>query len=407
VVAGDALERCRLRPGDWIMAHPAFDEESVLRDACEAAGGLSDFGRDDFREGLRVLLATYAANDWTEKGHRQNRRRVVRLLASRLKIEAAFRRHREIRKRPIAKPMVLTGLPRSGTSALFNLLATDPDARALLLWETQFPEPAEGLAAGARDPRRDMVEEFYRQSREKNPEFTKIHFASANTPEECVLLHAYALHGVHIGIEIMLEPYGSWFRAQDLRTMYGYYRDLLRLLDWQRPGKRWLLKAPAHMWGIDALIETFPDVSIVWSHRDPVACTASICSMTHALFGAKKQVDPAWLGPVVMDWYASSLERGLSVRDRCDPGRFVDVTHDEFVEDSMTAVERIYHWFDMPLPDAARSEMARHIAENPRGKHGAHRYDLETYGLTREMVVARFAPYIERFRIELEPVVGP
>jgi len=387
-----------------MTSETTFDEERILGDARQAAGGLADFGKDDFREGLRTLLATYEANDWTDKGRRQNRRRVVGLLATRLKVQAALARHPDIRTRPIVKPMVLTGLPRSGTSALFNLLASDPDARALLLWETQFPEPAEGLAPGAPDPRRDMIEEYYRQSREKNPEFTKIHFASADTPEECVLLHAYALHGVHIGIEIMLEPYGSWFRRQDLRPMYAYYRDLLRLLDWQRPGTRWLLKAPAHMWGIDALIETFPDVSIVWSHRDPIACTASICSMTHALFGAKKEVDPAWLGPVVMDWYASSLERGLAVRDRSDPSRFVDVNHDEFVSDSMSVVETIYERFGMPLPDAARSAMERHVTNNPRGKHGAHSYDLETYGLTREVVLDRFAAYVDRFRIELDPV---
>jgi hypothetical protein len=125
--------------------------------------------------------------------------------------------------------------------------------------------------------------------------------------------------------------------------------------------------------------------------------------MTHALFGAKMQVDPAWLGPIVMDWYATSLERGLAMRDRSDPARFVDVTHDEFVDDSMAVVDKIYGHFDMPIPEAARTAMARHIGDNPRGKHGKHRYDLDTYGLTREAVLIRFATYIERFGLEVEP----
>ena len=160
--------------------------------------------------------------------------------------------------------MVLTGLPRSGSSALFNLLASVPAARALLLWETQFPDPLEGAEAGAPDPRRAAIEAHYAKSREQNPEFTKIHFASADTPEECVLLHAYSMTGVHLGTEVMIEPYASWYRHHDLHGMYAYYKTLLQMLDWQRPGERWLLKAPAHMWGIDALIDTFPDVSIVW-----------------------------------------------------------------------------------------------------------------------------------------------
>ena len=97
-----------------------------------------------------------------------------------------------------------------------------------------------------------------------------------------MLLHAYAMHGVQLGIEIMLEPYASWYQeaARDLRPLYDYQKKLMQLLDWQRPGERWLLKAPAHMWGLDALAATFPDVAIVWTHRDPVACIASGCSMT-------------------------------------------------------------------------------------------------------------------------------
>ena len=113
--------------------------------------------------------------------------------------------------------MFLTGLPRSGTSALFNLLAADPAARPLLLWETQFPDPAVGLAPGEPDPRYLAVKAYYEDRTRKNPEFTKIHFASADTPEECVLLQALSLNGVHYGVEPLLEPYASWYRQQDLR----------------------------------------------------------------------------------------------------------------------------------------------------------------------------------------------
>ncbi|MBW2398223.1 MAG: sulfotransferase [Deltaproteobacteria bacterium] len=382
-------------------AEPCFDEESVLEDARRATG-LSDFGPDDFHEGLRVLLRTYSEGPLTERGRKSSRRRVVGLLATRLRVAEALRRHDEITQRELPHPMVLTGLPRSGTSALFNLLASDPSARALLLWETQFPDPLEDAEPGAPDPRRAAIEAHYAKSREQNPEFTKIHFASADTPEECVLLHAYSMTGVHLGTEVMIEPYASWYRDDDLHGMYAYYKTLLQMLDWQRPGERWLLKAPAHMWGIGALIDTFPDVSIVWSHRNPLACTASICSMTHTLMDGKIEFEKTALGPVVMDFYATSLERGLAVRDQRDPAQFVDVTHDEFVERPMAVAETIYGHFGLPLDGPARAALESHASANPKGRHGAHEYSLDDWGLTKEQVRARFAPYTERFGIETD-----
>jgi hypothetical protein len=377
----------------------AFDwsEEGVLAEA-RAETGLSDFGEGVFREGLRALLRTYAENPFSEKGQKRNWRRVVTLLATRLKIEAALRRDPELLERPVTSPVVLTGLPRSATSALFNLLGEDPAARPLRLWETQSPEPIR-LAPGAPDPRREAIDAYYAQGREKNPDWTKIHYTSADTPEECVLLHAYAFHGVQLGIEPMLPPYASWYQAQvaDLRPLYAYQKKLMQLLDWQRPGERWLLKAPAHLWGLDALAATFPDVAIVWTHRDPVACTASACSMTAALMTTLESLDERWLGPVVMEFYARSLDRGLAARDRMDARRVVDVSHDEFVSDAVGVAKRIYAHFGLALTPAALAAFEAHAAANPRAKHGRHDYDLEQFGLSEARVRERFRVYQEGF----------
>jgi hypothetical protein len=380
------------------MSQTAFTEDSVLAAAREAAG-LSDFGDPSFREGLRVLLETYDKTaNFSERGRQRNWRRLVQLLATRLRIVEAFRKHPEIRQREIRRPVVLTGLPRSGTSALFNLLAADPAARPLRLWEAQFPDPYPGeLAPGQTDPRRDAVEAHFARGRANNPDFTKIHFTSADTPEECVLIMAYEFCDVQMGIEPMLEPYRSWFVRQDFRRMYRAYADLLRLLDWQRPGERWLLKAPAHMWAIDVLAETFPDVCIVWTHRNPLECTASVCSMTEALMKAREDFDRAELGPVVLDFYATSLERGLAARERLDPGRVVDVVYRDFVDDNLRVAERIYAHFDLPLPAPAQAALRAHAEAHPQGRHGRHEYHLERYGLTPEAVRERFKPYTDRF----------
>jgi hypothetical protein len=170
----------------------------------------------------------------------------------------------------------------------------------------------------------------------------------------------------------------------------------MQLLDWQRPGERWLLKAPAHLWGLDALAATFPDVAIVWNHRDPVACIASACSMTEALM-ATLEFPRERLGPAVMDFYASSLDRGLAVREKLDPARVLDVPYTDFTRDPLACAERIYAHFALPLPEPARSALQAFAAENREGKHGKHEYALAQYGLDEDRVRARFAGYLARF----------
>lgn len=385
------------------MRQPVQDlsEEALLAEARERTG-LSDFGDERFREGLRVLLETYERAGLSSSGSKRTRGRLLQLLQTRLRIEAALRRHPEIRQRAIRSPMYLTGLPRTGTSALFNLLATDPAARPLLTWEGMCPDPLdpairERLGPDQPDPRLEAVRAAVERDRQRDPDFDRIHFARADGPEECVLLLAYTFCDVQMGIEPLLSPYREWFQAQDLHASYAYYADLLRLLDWQRPGERWLLKSPAHLWALDVLLETFPDACIVWTHRDPLEILPSYCSMVAALMGIREARDPKQLGPVVLEYLARSLERGLAARTRCPAERFLDVDYRDLVSEPLATAERIYRSFGLELGAAARTALERHAGENPQHKHGTHRYSLEEYGLSAEAVRARLAAYVERF----------
>jgi hypothetical protein len=375
----------------------AFEIEPLL-EAARAATGLDDFGDARFREGLGVLCEMLDSTaGLTAHGRKSNWKRLVRLLATRLRVEDAFRRHPEIHAREIRRPVFLTGLPRSGTSATFNLLGRDPASRPLLLWEGTFPDPLDGLEPGQTDPRHQAMREHFAASRDKNPEFTKIHFADADTPEECVIPMAITFENVHNGIEVLLDPYRSYFQALDFHPQYAYYRELLKMLDWQRPGERWLLKSPAHLWAMDALVDLFPDCCIVLTHRDPVEAVASYASMMETLLetnGCSPQPD---LGQRVLDFTATSLERGYAVRDSSDPKRFIDIRFDDFIADSMQVIRQIYDHFELPLSEAALQAMTEHVEANPRGKHGAHEYDLARYGLREEAIRERFGWYIERF----------
>jgi hypothetical protein len=389
-------------------SHPArattdeipLTEEDLLARAREATG-LSDFGDDGFREGLRVLLATYTTTArLTLQGRKSTRRRLVELLSNRLRIAEAFRKHPEIRERPITRPVYLTGLPRTGTSALFNLLGVDPASRPLLFWEGRHPDPpATPVPPGEPDPRFVALSDALERGRAKNPEFAKIHYVRADGPEECVELLAHTLSSVMMGTEPLMEPYGSWFQAQDLRPQYAYYRDLLKLVDWQRPGERWLLKSPCHLWALDVLVEMFPDACIIQTHRNPLQIVASYCSMMSALMMLREPFDPKELGPAVLEYLSRSVERAMAARDRSDSKRFVDVAYREFLDRPMETVERIYGALGLALGGETADAMRRHLKESVKDKHGAHEYTLEHYGLTKEQVARRLAAYVERFDV--------
>jgi hypothetical protein len=371
-----------------------YDADACIAEA-KRQTGFDDFGELPYREGLEVLLETFDRHIKDPEGRKRCRDRVVMLLATRLKCENAFKTIPEIAQQEIKAPIFVTGLPRSGTSALLNLLVAAPDNRGLLQWEVQFPDPWPGSKPGEEDPRYPYLVKALEATR--NSEFAKIHYIDADTPEECVLLHAYAFNGVMLGFEIMLEPYRSWLLKQDLVPLYAYQKRQMQMLNWRNPGKQWMLKAPAHMWGIDAILKVFPDARFVWCHRDPMLVVPSINSMNRVVMGMYagdlSHLDPGEVGRAVMEWYAMSLEQGLAQRAKLPANIFVDCSQREFVDDPMAVVEKVYRAFGLPLNDSARAAMQAHIDANPKGKHGKHEYNLAEYGLTRELIEQRFAFY--------------
>ena len=283
---------------------------------------------------------------------------------------------------------------------LFNLLAADPASRPLLYWEGCYPNPYPGgLAPGSEDPRLSALRASLERARERNPDMAKIHAVSADGPEECVQLLAHTLGGVQNGIEPMIAPYREHFFAQDLRPVYAYYADLLRMLDWQRPGQRWLLKSPAHLWALDLFVDAFPDACIVQTHRDPRAIIGSYCSMMLALMSIREAVDPRTLGPLVLEYLARSVERAMDARDAAtsDPRRFIDIHYADLIAHPIATARTIYDAFDLELTPDIAAALDRHVAEHPQNKHGTHDYALERFGLTAGAVSDRLGRYIRRF----------
>ncbi len=377
-----------------------FDLNGILADAVDAAG-LDDFGKDDYLPGLAKLLETYESNHFTEASRGSLRRRVMEVLISRLQVEDAWKRHPEVKQMPIAKPLFLTGLPRTGTSALLNVLANDPAARELKLWEARNPAPMERLQPGEEDPRYLQLKAEL-DHMNATSDFKKIHYMTADSAEECIFLTNHTFQDAAYGVEVFLEPYASFYKEVDRRPQYQYHADLLRLLQWQRPAERWLLKTPSHICHLDIILEQHPDCGIIVTHRNPLEVIGSYCSMMMAVLPEQTvRMDPGEMGRRMLAHLGGQMDQSMAIRESLPAGRIVDVMYRDFVDDTMGVVDSIYLQLGLPYPDAVRAAISAYVDDHPRGKHGSHDYRLEEFGLTHQQVLSRFANYIETYNIPI------
>jgi hypothetical protein len=385
-----------------MSADVLFDADRLMQDAASRSGS-DDFGPGDFREGLGVLIEAYQRAGLHEAGAKTTYKRLRDLLTNRVAIQRTLQARPEIRDRTLRSPVYLTGLPRTGTSALFSLLGSDPAARPLLFWETKFPTPFDGpLPDSGEDPRLTALREGIERARAHSPAFSQIHDLSADGPEEGVGLLAHTFQSVMMGIEPLLPPYDAYFQSCDQRPVYAYYIDLLRMIDAERPGDRWLLKSPCHLWALDVIVAELPDACIVQTHRNPLEAIPSYCSMMEAIMEIRESVDRAALGPTVLEYLARSLETGLAARDNLDPSRIFDVDYRRFVSDPEPVVRELYQHFGFELPPETVSTMGAYGKSHRKDRHGKHEYTLEMYGLTATMVRDRLAAYVERFGLPVE-----
>ena len=384
---------------------PVSLDEDHLLDAARRATGLTDFGGDGFREGLRRLLSALESEaDLTLLGRIAARTDLVGLLTNRLLLEEDRKRIPAIAAERIVAPIFIIGLPRTGSTALHHLLAQDPDTRAPQAWEIMYPSPPT-RATDETDRRIERAERQLRWLDWLAPDFRSIHPLGARLPLECIAIMSASFLATRFQTTYNVPSYEAWLNAQDMRPAYAFHRRFLQHLQWREPGARWVLKAPSHVFAFDALLETYPDARIVQTHRDPVTAVASVASLSSVLHRAfSRHREATRFGQEVTDRWAEGLERSLELRrtGRVAPQRLVDVHHHELVGDSMEVVRRIYSQFQMPLTPAAETSMRDFLKANPRGQHGRHEYTLDTFGLDAQDLARRFKAYSDHFGVQPE-----
>ncbi len=381
--------------------HASLKSESLVR-AAQKRTGLHDFGDASFMQGLEVLASSLDEEARLHPfGRLVARDRLVGFLSVRLKVQDLIRQHPDILEQEISAPLVIAGLQRTGTTMLHRLLAADPDTRAMLSWESIDPTPVK-LKPGQKDPRVKKAELAEKALKYLAPEFFAIHPVEAAAPEEDVLLLEYSFLSDVPESMFHVPTYGAWLKQQDMTPAYEYLKLLLQLLQWQQAGKRWVLKTPAHLGQLDTLLKVFPDARIIQTHRDPSKTTASFSSMvTHGSGVFSDVVDAHERALLWLNKNAEMLRRARLVRET-HPQAFIDVSYYDLIKDPMAEVERIYAFAGIDLSVAAREAMEASRKVNRKDRHGKHKYSLEEFGLTPEVVDAKYENYRQAFNIPSE-----
>jgi hypothetical protein len=368
--------------------------------------GLNDFGPLDFIPRLELLCHSlrHEAN-LNDAGMLAQSLFLTGLLRNRLLLEDLVKRNPEILDERIEKPIVICGLPRTGSTHLHNLISSDPALRSLPYWESLEPVLADGEhpGAGAPDPRMARTEMALSFVNTAMPEFKRMHEMTVDHVHEEIQLLA-------IDFSTMLfetiAPMPGWrddYLARDQRPSYAYLKKVLQVLQWLRGGKRWVLKSPQHLEQFPALSDAFPDATFVVTHRDPVSVTASMVTMlAYSARLGHDRVDTKWIGHYWSERLRGMLMRCVEFRDVLPANRTLDMQFDAFMEDDVGMVRRIYDLADQPFHQSVEASMLHFMSDHPRGRHGGVLYDLSEFGLDRTSLREAFSDYVERFGIAEE-----
>jgi hypothetical protein len=375
--------------------------DSILKDA-KRKTGLSDLGAGFSAEALRML--TEPDEDgcrMTPTGKYLMHFSLVECIVNRLRIQEEVQRRPSIVEEQIARPIFVAGMGRTGSTLLQRLLSQDPRCRPLLCWEALHPAPSPDPQNYRTDPRIAATERDVKRLFSAFPQLAAMHYMDAATPEESEWLLQNAL--IVPGFLWQLpeyKRYNHWCLEQDRSPAYQYFKLQLQILQKGFAPAHWVLKGNEHVFSLELLVSTFPDACVVQTHRDPIESLPSNLSLNLQMFGLKYEATEEFRKEAVrimMEDYAQTLERAIIVRKKADPARFFDVQYSGLVRDPIGTVRRIYDHFGYQYDDEFESGMNQWLAENPQGKHGAHRYSLEQFGLTPDIVRSRFAAYYDHF----------
>ena len=371
-----------------------------------AETGLDDFGPEDFVERLAALCqAMRDEGGFNGAGIMQQHVLLVGLLKNRLLIEDLVRGHPEIIEEQITAPIIICGLPRTGTTHLHNLMSADPALRSLPYWESLEPVLAEREqpAPGAPDPRLERTAVALSFLNTALPYFNRMHEMTVEHTHEEIQLLAIDFSTMLFETTAPMPAWRDAYLSRDQRPTYAYLLKVLKVLQWLRGGTRWVLKTPQHLEQFPALVDTFPDATFVVTHRDPVSVTASMVTMiAYTARLTHDRVDLEAMGDYWSDRLERMLRRCAESATSCRPtGRSTCASTSSWPTTSPWWPASTT-WPASPSRNAPAGAMASFMAAHPRGRHGAVTYDLAEFGLDAAERRRALSFYTDRFGVTAE-----
>jgi hypothetical protein len=370
-----------------------------LEDGARIATGLEDFGSPYYREGLeRTVDALNNEADLNEMGEVIQHATISNALIQRLRIEDTYKQHPEIDDEVIAGPVFVIGLPRTGTTALSQLVASDPQFRSLRLWESQACTPPPEAATQHTDPRIAQAAEGIAMMDNMFPRMRSMMNSEPEAATECQDLMGMSFRTFHFDGVVRVPGYVAWLMQCDMRETYTFHRQVLKLLQWHCPPTLWHLRTPVHMFALDALVEAYPDAKFLWSHRDPAKVLGSVCSLIQYVRSWSSDRDDAQeLGAEQLDCWVEAIRRAMDFRKRFGDNRFVDVSFADLNSDPVGTLERSYEQLRLTFTAVARRQAQEWADGHRPGSRGEHNYQLADYGLTEERVREQFSEYLATY----------
>lgn len=370
-----------------------------LEEGARAATGLDDFGSTYYREGLeRTIDGLNNEADLNELGAIIQHATISNALIQRLKIIDTYKQHPEIADEVVDGPVVILGLPRTGTTALGNLVSNDPQFRSLRTWESQAPTPPPEAATQYTDPRIAQAAEGIAMIDQMFPNFKAMNITGAEAATECQDLMGMSFRTYHFDGVVRVPSYIEWLLETDMRETYEYHEQVLKLLQWHCKPSLWHLRTPVHMFALDAFVEVYPNAKFLWSHRDPAKVLGSVCSLiSYIRSWSSDRKDPHELGAEQLAWWAKGIGRAMDFRKEFGDDRFVDVSFADLQTDSVKTVADSYDKLGLEFSDAARAKVQEWANSHKPGDRGAHKYELEDFGLTEGQVRETFSDYLAAY----------
>lgn len=376
--------------------------DDIIRKARDAAR-IEQFDSESFREGLEIAAEAVKANKLrTPQGEAVLEGMYVRNLTNRLKVADYARRHPEITQKPIERPILMMGHPRTGTTMANNLLYSDPNRRTLLTWEVADPVPPAKPGELMTDPRCVAAVAANEKLLEAGHPFAFVHYEPPDGPTECAFVLAHDFKSLFVESMSAYTPYSEWLLQTDMSSAYDYHRLFLQVLQ-SGQGGPWNLKLPSHALNIRAAMKTYPDARFIWVHRDPYKACSSLMSMiARAERLSLSESDYDHIRRTYPKQMSEHLRRPMAVIDELGRDPFYHMFYSDLTRDPVGEMRKLYAWLGDDFTPRVEAGMTKWLAENPQGRFGQHAYGLEQFGLTKNDLVPFYEDYLQRFDIEME-----